>query len=299
MSRRPVTLLLTLALLPALLAQAPAPAARSKKERLLDLYRNEARGYTIYRDASRREKVELKPDPVYVWTNPTRNVAQDGAVFVWTCRGRSEAVGTFFSYPPTGPRSLNHELQSLALSTLDVTRPGANTWTPEAEGVTPVPTPGAPAPARSAPQRLAQMRTLTRDFSATTEDRDGKRWELRILPQPLYRYESTDPDVVDGGLFAFVTTAGTDPEAFLVLEARRPARGGEPIWHHAVTRFTDMALVIRHQGREIFSGPILPWDQPRQEEKHRYRSFRDRGIPPIEDDAADGAAAEPTRTIRP
>src|SRR5262249_28266409 len=54
-------------------------------------------------------------------------------------------------------------------------------------------TPGAPPPAVSAPQRLTQMRALAREFSATTRDQNEAEWELRLLPQPLYRYESTDP----------------------------------------------------------------------------------------------------------
>ena len=54
-------------------------------------------------------------------------------------------------------------------------------------------------------------------FTATSEDAKGGRWNRRLLPQPLYRYESTDPDVVDGALFAFVTSAGTDPEVLYPL----------------------------------------------------------------------------------
>jgi len=130
---------LALILLPALLGQAPATEpvsdAKSRRERLLDLYRGEAAGYRIHRDSGPKEKVELRRDPAYVWTNPIRGGEQDGAVFVWTCRGRAEVVGTFFSYPSTGPRNLNHELHSLSTSVLDVERPGgANEWKPRGAG---------------------------------------------------------------------------------------------------------------------------------------------------------------------
>ena len=66
---------------------------------------------------------------------------------------------------------------------------------------------------------------IAREFSATTRDAQENRWELRLLSQPIYRYESTDPDVLDGALFAIVTSAGTDPEAILLIETRTP-RGG-------------------------------------------------------------------------
>jgi hypothetical protein len=74
---------------------ATQQAARAKRERLLEIYASEAAGYTIYRDASRKDKVELRPEPVYVWTNPVRSGGQDGAVYVWTCRGRAEVLGSF------------------------------------------------------------------------------------------------------------------------------------------------------------------------------------------------------------
>ena len=119
------------------------------RERLREIYLADAAGYTIYRDSTRKEKLELRREPVYVWTNPIATSGQDGHVFVWTCRGRAEVVGTFFSYPSTGPRNLNHELHSLSASVLDVARPGgAHTWTPAAPGIEPKPIVGASVVAR-------------------------------------------------------------------------------------------------------------------------------------------------------
>ena len=43
---------------------------------------------------------------------------------------------------------------------------------------------------------------------------------MRLLAHPIYHYENTKGDLIDGGLFAFVQ--GTDPEVFLLVEARRP-----------------------------------------------------------------------------
>jgi hypothetical protein len=266
---------------------AAQQGARMRRQRLLEIYATEAAGYTIYRDASRKDRVELRPEPVYVWTNPVRGGGQDGAVYVWTCRGRVEVLGTFFSFPATGRRHLSHEFHSLSLSVLDVQRQGthAATWTPVAPGIEIAPIPGAPGPGRSAPERLAQMRTLTYDFSAATKDHQERRWELRLLPQRLYRYESTDPDVVDGALFAFVTSAGTDPEALLVIEARKPSHTDGAVWHYAIARFTDQQLWVRHLGKEVFSAPLILYDVPYHDPKHRYRAFTDRDIPPVEEKA--------------
>src|SRR5262249_16389862 len=77
--------------------------------------------------------------------------------------------------------------------------------------------------------------------------------ELRLLPQPLYRYEPDreTPDLVDGALFGFVQ--GTDPQSLLILEARRD---GERIgWKFAFPRMASGAGAARYQRREIFSVP--------------------------------------------
>jgi hypothetical protein len=264
--------------------EAGQQAARARRERLLEIYGAEAAEYAIYRDASRKEKLELRPEPVYVWTNPVRGGGQDGAVYVWTCRGRAEVVGSFFSYPASGPRHLSHEFHSLSLSVLDVERRGAHarTWQPQAPGIAIAPIPEAPEPASSAAQRLSQMRALTRDFSASTRDAQDRSWELRLLPQPLYRYESTDLDVADGALFGFVTSAGTDLEALLVIEARKSTGSGRLLWHHAAARFTDCELRMRYKGKEFFHAPIFLYDKPYPDPQQRYRAFTDRDIPPVD-----------------
>jgi hypothetical protein len=259
-----------------------ADLTRPKKERLLAIYLGEAEGYTIFRDSSKKEKVELRREPVYVWGNLVRDT-QDGAVYVWTCRGRPEVVATFFSYPQVGPRKLHHELHSLSTTVIDVTRPNEPYWKPEAPGLEFSPLPGAPVPARSASQRLIQMRALSREFSASSLDKQEKRWELRLLPQPLFRDESTDPDVLDGALFTFVSSAGTDPEVMLLIEARRTSANEPHTWQYAIGRFSDLHLWVRHKGKEVATFADMSIGQMQQDPKYRYHSFKERQIPPDED----------------
>jgi hypothetical protein len=280
-----------LILLPVLLGQNPAEkdesAAKRKRERALEIYRGEAVGFEFYLDSTRKERAELLPDPVYTWTNPVRNSGQDGAVFVWTWRGRAEVFGTFFSYPAIGRRGLFHEFHSLATTVIDVARPVNCIWQPGAPGIDLKPIPGAPAPGSAATSRLAQMRALSRDFSANTIDKANRRWDLRLLPHPLYRYESTAPEVIDGAVFAFVTSAGTDPELILVLEARRPVGGGEPVWHFAFARFAMQACFGRLKGKEVFTAADIPFGSApsAMDAKFRYTVYRDRFIPALEETA--------------
>jgi hypothetical protein len=193
-------------------------------------------------------------------------------------------VTTNFTSPTTRPRHVYHEFHSLALSVLDVQRSGvhAKSWTPLAPGVSVTPIADELSPSPSAAQRLVQMRTLTRDFTASTLDHKDQHWELRLLPQPLYRYESTDPDVIDGAVFGFVTSAGTDPDALLVIEARKPSGKDLPVWCFAVARFTDTELRVKHNSNEVFTAPLIPTSARVQDSKHRYRVWYDRTIAAIE-----------------
>src|SRR6185295_6655300 len=108
-------------------AEDPEPAVPEQPKnarQLLTLHLGHAEEYEIYRNRDRREKLELERNPVYVWTNPLRSGGQNGAVFVWTYRGRPEVVGSIFSYPSNGRRQVLHELHSLSSEILVPERTG-------------------------------------------------------------------------------------------------------------------------------------------------------------------------------
>jgi hypothetical protein len=181
-----------------------------------------------------------------------------------------------------------HELHSLSMAVLVVDRQAAEQWVPQAAGVDLKPAEGAPAPAGSAPQRLGQMRALARDFSGRSLSDQGQAWELRLLPQPLYRYESSDPDVLDGALFALVSSAGTDPEIILLLEARRASSG--PQWVFGAARFSDMNLWLKYKGQEVWRSIRDSENTFNHDARHRFRFYQDRIIPEIDVDGSSGEA---------
>jgi hypothetical protein len=257
----------------------PKPEVGRSKT-LLALHEADASQFAIFRDASRAETLSLRREPIYRWTNPTRSGGQEGDVFLWTYKGRPEAVGCIFSHPEEPDRRvICHELHSLSRATLIVDRDSKNRWEPKAAGVEPRPVPNAPAPATTAPARLRQMNAIAREFSGNSRDHGGKRWDFRLLPKPLYRYESTDPEVVDGAVFAFVTSAGTDPELLLVIDARKSG-GQPPRWEYSAARFSDLDLWLRHKDAEVWAVPparIQDGGEPSQ----RYRLYVDRKIPEV------------------
>jgi hypothetical protein len=263
-----------------------APAAPDSKvtKQFMSVYAKDATEFAIFRDSAHREKLDLRQEPVYVWTNAIRG--QHGAVYVWTWHGRPEAIASIFSTPAPikGKRSILHEFHSLSTSVLVPQREGENRWEPQA-GLTFKPLPDAPVPADSARQRMFQMRALSRDFTAHSIDQAERPWELRLLTRPLFRYESTDSGIIDGALFAFVTSAGTDPEVIVVLEAERAADG--PIWTYAACRFSDLDLHLEYKKSEVWSSIRSEENVWEHDPQHLYRLYRDRRIDDIVPDAGE------------
>lgn len=253
-------------------ASAEDQPDRNSQSRWLPLYNRTAAEYEMFRDPEHQAKLELKSEPIYKWTANSADGA-NGAVYVWTHRGCAEAVGCFWQARfSDATQVLVHELHSLSPAVLDPAREEPNRWRPTA-ALARQALDEAPPPAKSAARRLAQMRSVGQDFSAHSLAADGERRELRLLTTPLYRYESTDPQVADGALFAFVCSVGTDPEAFLVLEARRTDEG--PRWHFALARFSHLGLFVQHQGREVWQSVRGPHDDFSHSADHTYRCFNE------------------------
>src|SRR5579872_2361398 len=187
------------------------------------LIRAELPNWKLWSGADREHELTVHPKAVLRWSNPGVGSVY-GDVYLWTHKGRPEAVMSFYKWwkPDWG---FTAEMHSLSLTGLSAEREGVLRWQPTKAGIELNDVPDAPLPAESAPRRLQQMRTLAGAFSARVVDqrqsRGGKEQlqELRLLTQPLYRYPAGEGEVLDGALFAIVM--GTDPEVFVLLEARR------------------------------------------------------------------------------
>ena len=76
---------------------------------------------------------------------------------------------------------------------------------------------------------------MSRDFSGRM-NRLGEHHPLRLLPRPVYEYESDDPEILSGALLMLVAYT-TDPDILLLIEARETAEG--PRWFFQPARFSD------------------------------------------------------------
>jgi len=214
--------------------------------------------YRLVREAE-SQKFTLLDRATYTWARSGPYGGTYGSIYVWTRQGNPEAVACFWRNPGSdGTLSIVHELHSLSPVVLRSLAKDSDSWQPKA-GLKRHLLSEAPPPASSSVGRLQQMRALSRDFSAKSVSTRGERTELRLLPQPLYRYESTNPEVVDGALFTFVCSIGTDPEVFLLLEAINTADGLH--WHYSAARFSHMDLHVSFKNKEVWQA-IRDQDNP-------------------------------------
>lgn len=233
-------------------------------------FRDLARSYRIAPDATPDELFTLHEPPVLRWNQPVRG-GDDGAVFVWLQDGRPAAIGTMFCWPHAeGYRVVVNEFHSFLSEPLTALRGEETAWTPQ-DGITWQDFEEAPGPAATAARRLIQMRQLAGRFRGENRDDqgDGEKWELRLLPQPLFRYnqaervQSAENPVLDGALFALAS--GTDPEILLLIEVRMTGEGDR--WRWALARFSDRPLTAWLDDEEVWT---VDRALPTRETGHTY-----------------------------
>lgn len=240
------------------LATAQEPMTDQQKKDLLKSY---------YRDFASRIHFALDEDrplrlvekPVMSWTGQEQaGTFTSGDVFVWERGGRAEIIGCIGSLPGGGERrSVFQEFHTLATgpiqkTILDVEGP----WEPKTAGVEMKDVATKIKPAGADGLRLAQMRRVANEFTAYMQPPGSPKEErLRLLPQPVYRFDSkqlkkANSQVVDGAVFAYVWTIGTDPELLLLVECHNDGDGLK--WKYAPVRFTYRELRLEHKSKEVW-----------------------------------------------
>lgn len=231
-------------------AQAPGEGARKAETPAarLEIMKKAVGRYTVRAAGEPAAQYRLRPEPLLRFTN-TVGQSHDGALFVWTGEAdRAVAAAQVFE---RRDGVWVQELSSLSPRPLMAASTAGPDWTPERPGLQFRAIPDAPAPAATAGQRLVQIRALARRFSVEDDFQRRSFQPLRMLATPLLRYGKAGADPVDGVLLGYVLT--TDPEAFLVLEAR--ADGPTTRWHYAFAPMTVYELRGMLDGREVWSVP--------------------------------------------
>lgn len=250
---------------------AQVDGERDRAAATLENGRLEAALYVIRPEPDDQKPIKLNAESLLKW-QITVDKTVHGNMLVWMKEGRPELVASIYQfYSPKN--EIDAELHSPALGPLVIEKEGVRLWTPKEAGVVLKNFDDSSAPADSKPQRLIKMRQLAEQFTGQMTDWSNETYRLRLMPQPLFRYESTDPQVLDGALFALTYT--TDPEVLVLVEARKTDKGFR--WMYGLARMNVGELKVSQGDREIWNAPRLK--HPFFYKDGNYTLFTDMPLP--------------------
>ena len=240
-------------------AQDDKPRAKSfwsKKSREL------AEAFTIKPSDTDGEPYKLHPSPIFEHRQPVRG-NDIGLIHLWvTSDGRPAVVGDIFSFQTEAGRQYLFEGHSMLPESIQVIYRNVPFHASSVSGLEwkffPTDT---PKPNSDPELQALQARQLARKFAAHTIDKKKQRWELRLIPKPLYQYSSNDEGITHGSLFAFCE--GTDTEALMLIEV---IKSGEPEkakslrWRYSLAALTDFFPTVEYDGDEVWNAipPFAP-----------------------------------------
>jgi hypothetical protein len=251
--------------LAALLLTAEEPAApadpsaldKQRQEEVARLAPAKARMLTLV-VGDKPAQATLHAEPLLRWSNPIAGSVY-GEVFLWHVDGRPAALASIFRwYHPFKDGTV--EIVSLSPSPVQAREDDEVQWDCREAGVSFQAAGDMQAPAAGRGSRLVQMRDFVRRFAVELKDRRGGETvsrELRLLNQPMYRYESVEQGVIDGALFTFAEA--NDPEVIVIVEAFRD--GDAQKWRYGLARMNNHEMQVRMDSAVVKSWPHVnqPW----------------------------------------
>jgi hypothetical protein len=236
--------------------QEPVPSdaattARKLEQAWMKVFSKHAEDYKIYPADQPEKPFKFATQPVFRHDAPSRNSDDIGGVWVWTDEdGRPVVIGTVFGWSAgDGSRSVLHEFHTLSPEPIEAVWRNRDRWRP-AEGITFKEIPDAPAPDQAASQRRLQMRQIARRFSAHTIDNSNHRWQLRLVPAPVYQWDAGQSSERLGGAI-FVICQDTNTDVVVCIEARQAPAG--PKYFYACASFADWEAHAEIDGKEVWS----------------------------------------------
>jgi len=229
------------------LFETPATKNDYTPEMLQRFFGTEVTGYQI-ENVSKSKELKLVGEPLLNWSNPERKFEQ-GSFFIWLDGKHPAVVGSIFTYQHNNKVFRRHELISLSGEPLVARLDGQEVWKPKPASIEGTLVAEDLIPATTAPRRLTQMRTIARELAGRHISADGKVSELRLLPQPLFRYDAPEAGIIDGAIFTL--SVATDPEILVVLEAR--SIDSVSNWYIVPFRSHFDALELSYKGKQIWS----------------------------------------------
>lgn len=225
----------------------PSPAADQMLRRVKNL--------RIYRITDKgRTEAQVVEKPLMRFTDAVDS-NENGSIWLWGTSGRPAAM--MQAWRNTGAKYWSGSIVSLSTGLLEGQYPGRRRWLPRKPGIEFQRLTEAPPPAEKAVARLRQMKELSRRFQAHEMGDNNRRFELRLLVQPVHRYADAKTGLLDAAVFLF--SRGSDPEIALLLElCKLTSADSPPHWQYAFAPASSAQLHVSLRGREVWHQPPAP-----------------------------------------
>jgi hypothetical protein len=203
-------------------------------------------------------EMDMIREPLFRFNDPARDFS-DGSIWGYGIKGRPAVLLSLSLHPLNGGLGWLYEINSLTGQAVEAKIPGMPNWSTRKAGLEFRELPAAPKPAEKEAGRNRQFRELSARFAGFESFRKDpagplERYELRLVPRPIYRYADAENGLVDGAIF--LMTYGTNPEIVLVVELVREGEN-KAVWKYAFTRISYAELHVDLDGKEIWTQPHL------------------------------------------
>lgn len=240
-------------------AQTEAPGDNADRKAQMAAMARIARGINVSVTDKTRRDLEVIPNALFRFHDPARNQS-DGTIWGYGTTGRPAVFLTMTLHPRSdGTLGWLYELNSLSADPVTAEIPGMSTrWSPRKSGLSPASVPDAPAPSDKESGRTRQLRDLSSrfvGFEFLKKDLTGpfERFQLRLIPRPIYRYSDPAHGLIDGAVFLMTHT--TNPEIIMLMEAVREA--DNPVWKYAFARCAYAEVHVELDGKNVWTQPHL------------------------------------------
>ena len=197
--------------------------------------------------------IEMLPNPLLTYGDAARN-NEAGTLWAWGKSGRPAAFLEL--YRNVGPdQPWVHALTLTSPELVQLTGPASKKWAPKTSHFALKDVPGSPDVSDLPAVRLRQMKEISRRFEAHEFwDPNNSRFDLRLLVQPVHRYQDVSAKLTDGAVF--VLAHGTNPEVLIQIEAHADQQ--PPRWKCSFARLGSAELHVLFDGKEVWTEPRTP-----------------------------------------
>ena len=230
-------------------SKTESTAAADRRAAYIRTMETVAKSFNVSRQSS-DGKVECKmvAESALNWSDPVRHpeLTNPGTVWIWHNNGRPQMIAEIFSRVQE-PDKWNFYACTVSSDSVTCTDPTTE-WVAPKSYYDPQDIPDAPEVATTRMARSLQMNRLAARFDAHQFWRG--RYELRLLPRSIYRYEPVEGTILDGAVYTLVH--GTNPEVLILIEAHQ-VTGVPAQWKVSFGSLAAARCVVRIDEQEFWS----------------------------------------------